>query len=432
MNPGFTLDMTSPLPGGRGEAGGFLATSLVGNDDGGDASEDAHERTTMDGLDALLFLARWLGPWSDPRSTPGEIERVERTLPAKNGRPKMRMWVYRPTTRPSRGALLVSPGFHYLGPADPRVNRFLAILAGAGLTVASPFLPDYINLHFEPGVIEDFGRAFDAFERDPWRPDGARRTGLFSISFGSLPVLRTASDPRRAERVRGVICFGGFADLRMALEFAVGLREEPAVARDALNNPAIFMNMLPWFSEVPGDPEVLEEAWREYIERTWGRAEMLPREKFEPVARAIAARLPEEQRLLFLQACTVAPGGEERIMEALEARDNLLWADPRPHLHGIKAPVVLVHGRDDNVIPVGHLQLLTDAMPAHVPFQAFVTGLYSHTRSDGALALLNQASGAVTELWTMIRVLQSIAGVAGVTALPEPTGGATTRSRARA
>ncbi|MEO1271259.1 MAG: alpha/beta hydrolase [Myxococcota bacterium] len=372
----------------------------------------------MDGLESLLFLARWMGPWSDPKSVPVGIERVERTIPAQDGRPPMRMWVYRPTQKRSRGALLVSPGFHFLGPADPRVNRFLSILAGSGLTVGSPFLPDYLDLNFDPGVIIDFGRAFDAFERDPWRPDGAPDVGLFSISFGSLPVLRTASDPARAERVRGVICFGGFADLKEALEFSVGLREEAGVTRDPLNNPALFMNMWPWFNEQPEQPERLHEAWRHYVERTWGRPEMLARELHEPIAYDIAQELPEELRQLFLQGCALEPGGDTIALEALKNRGPMQWADPRPYLAGLRAPVILVHGRDDNVIPVRHLHLLAEAMPSHIPVQTFVTGLYGHSATDGLLDLLGQVSQLVVELWTMVQVLQKIASVSGVTSLP--------------
>ena len=103
----------------------------------------------------IARLARWLGPWTPAYRRPHDVRTrtLEISCTAPDHRP-MRAWIYAPTSRAPAGSLLLVPGLHFAGPADPRLDRFARILASAGLVVLAPFLPDFISQVLDPRVLE--------------------------------------------------------------------------------------------------------------------------------------------------------------------------------------------------------------------------------------------------------------------------------------
>jgi pimeloyl-ACP methyl ester carboxylesterase len=319
----------------------------------------------------MARLARWLGPWTPESRRPAGVRR--RRLRIGGARP-FDAWVYRPRGRP-RGALLVVPGLHYLGPADSRLDRFLAILAEAGLLVLCPFLPEFRRLRVGPSLVRDAAAAFDALEALPEKPPV--RPGVFSISFGSYPALELAAAAGR-DRVGALTVFGGYASFEDAIRFS--LEGDPAQPHDPLNRPVVFLNLIEHLPGRPRDPSALRDAWITYVRRTWGRPEMKRRARWEPLARAMARGLPPDARGLFLRGTGAEPGGVELAARALRtARAELAHLDPRPACARIRCPVTIVHGRDDDVIPHTHARMLAEAIPDHVPTRVLLTGLYAHT-----------------------------------------------------
>lgn len=338
---------------------------------------------------AIARLLRWLGPWTPEHARP--LDTARRTISVEG---RFDAWVYR-SPRPPIGALLVLPGLHYLGPADPRLDRFLAILADAGLLVLCPFLPELRGLGVGPSVVRDALASFDALSSLPELPRGVR-PGVFSISFGSYPAIHVAA----SREVGHALLFGGYASFDDAIRFS--LEGNPERPHDPLNRPVVFLVLFDHLDDLPRDPARLRAAWIEYVRRTWGKPAMKERAAHEEVARAIAARLPEDARELFLVGTGVAPGGPARIERALaRGRADLLHLDPAPACRAIKAPVTIVHGTDDDVIPHTHAAMLA----AHIPHaRTLLTGLYAHT-GRGALdprALSREASALAGILSAMI------------------------------
>jgi len=367
-------------------------------------------------IGTMLRLAAQLGPFGPraERFARQPLRQWDVTVDAGAGRRfPMRMLIPR---RPA-GALLVAPGLHYAGPADPRMHAFITQLAGSGILVGAPFLPDFCDLALAPTLISDFSAAYQEFvARLPPRRRGVWRVGVFSISFGSLPALRLASNPEFASQVSGVVTFGGYADWTTALRFSLTGESpdpnQPKPPHDPLNQPVIFMNLL---ESMPGDiapPRLhapLREAWRRYIRSTWGRPEMKAPERYRPVAQAIAGELPANGRELFLMACGIAPGGLELALAALEQSPPRDFLDPRPAMQtGLKAPLHLIHGADDDVIPPSEMRRLAASAPAGVRVRTYLTGLYSHTHAEDAAG----PGALVRELRTMLGMLGGIAEVA--------------------
>jgi len=327
---------------------------------------------------SIVRLARWLGPWADQARTPTGLDVRDEVIAG------LRVRTYR-GPRPT-SAVFVAPGLHYAGPDDPRMDRFCRVLAYAGHHVVAPFVPDFLALKPRGQAVVDFVRVFDAiaWERAPI---------VFSISFGSLLAFALAAE--RPDRIARVICFGGYHDLPSTLHFALTgeVRSSGRVAnRDPLNQPVVIGNLI--------DDAALVAHWRRYVERTWGRPEMKARAAFTAVAQELVREVPEELRERYLVGIGVLPGARAWMERAFASFDGRAL-DPAPYLARIRAPVDLVHGTDDDVIPFEHAHALAAKLP-HA--RVHVTGMYGHTG-----AALPSARAIIRELATMLRVLRAMA-----------------------
>src|SRR5688500_7187206 len=161
---------------------------------------------------AIGRLLRWLGPWASDRPS-----RVWRRRVVVDGR--LDTWVYRPRVEP-RAAVLVIPGLHFLGPADPRLDRFMAILADSGAIAMCPFLPECRALRAGPEVTSDVIAAFSALCDLPEVPIDAR-PGALSISFGCHSALHLAGSEQHRDRLGSVVLFGGYASFDDTIRFSL-------------------------------------------------------------------------------------------------------------------------------------------------------------------------------------------------------------------
>jgi pimeloyl-ACP methyl ester carboxylesterase len=119
------------------------------------------------------------------------------------------------------------------------------------------------------------------------------------------------------------------------------------------------------------------------IARTWGKMELKRPGARDAFAAEIAAGLPLELRELFLVGCGLLPGGAALLEAALGgAAHAFRFADPRPALARLRAPVIIVHGRDDDVIPWLEADKLRAALPPGHPHRVFLTGMYGHTGAE--------------------------------------------------
>ncbi len=368
---------------------------------------------------SLFSLLKWLGPWTSQGTTPAAIRRSSWVLregqlhghrahrlgaAPRAGEPsRLEAYVYHPRREPL-GAYLIAPGLHFLGPDDPRLDRFCRVLARAGFLVVAPFLPAFVDLDVRPDAPPDLERFAQALiERLP----GGQRPTLFSISFGSWPAFEVAS--RLGDGIDGVITFGGYADFDATVRFCVdGVMRTPSAAvqltRDPLNAPALFMNLLPYL-DVAGDTEALRGAWRRLVYRTWGKMELKAPGKLEPLAHELLPNVPKAQRELFLVGAGALPGAGDLVEAALQrAGDAFAYACPKAALAQVRCPVVICHGKDDDVIPWCEAEKLVALLPPTTPSRLYLTGLYGHTGAGRP-----RASDAAREGVTLLRLAHTLA-----------------------
>ncbi len=348
-----------------------------------------------------LRLARWLGPWAKD-AVPRGVTRTTSTLDDARG---YRAFVYRSRAR-AHGAYLVVPGLHYAGPDDPRLDRFCRVLAASGFVVLAPALPDHLALRVAPTATDDLAIAWNAVEAMA-RAEAMPRPALFSISFGSLPAIALAARDGYRDRIGALVVFGGYADFDASVRFAVtGEARDGARAIaapfDPLNAPVVFLALLPHLPAV--DREAVARAWRTMVERTWGRTELKAPDARRSIADDLARSLAPADRDLFLVGCGLRE--DRALLDAGLAAvgDAFAFADPRPYLARVAAPIVVLHGRDDDVIPWLEAEKLRRALPPGHPHRVLVTGMYDHT---GATRPSPRA--LARELVTMFHVVRAMA-----------------------
>jgi pimeloyl-ACP methyl ester carboxylesterase len=315
-------------------------------------------------------LIYWLGPFGPEDKVPSGLR--ERTLQIEG----IDVLEYEPQGR-VYGQVMTVPGLHPAGPRDPRMQQFCRRLAGGGLRVFAPALPEYLALRLDASVITSLQKVARGLPG---------RFALFSISWGSLPALRLiASDP---DRVQGLVVFGGYADFAATMRFALG---DGTSERDPLNPPVIFINL---GAEVAGAPKYIAavvSAWHTFAVRTWGQPQMRELARYSAVADELSAPLTAEQRELFYLGCGLRPGMLEKAQAALDRIVPLYGhLDPRPYLKDVRVPVTIVHGADDDVIPFQEADKLAALLPSS---KRYITGLYGHTgaKKPSPLQLASEA-----------------------------------------
>ncbi|MBM4359979.1 MAG: hypothetical protein FJ096_17890 [Deltaproteobacteria bacterium] len=355
--------------------------------------------TSADRYLRALRLARWLGPWS--HAAPTAVVRASLGLAAPEG--LLLAALYEPTDAAATGALLVVPGLHPSGPDDVRLDRFCRVLAASGLLVLAPFVRRHLALVVAEDAALDVSLALRELARRA-RARGLPRPGMLSISFGSLPALRVAASPEHAGEVGGLIVFGGYRDFHATVRFALTGRADDegralALPHDPLNTPALFINLVPHLG-VEGPREMLIDAWHTMACRTWGRPHLRPAEERRPIAVELAARLPSTQRELFFVGCGLASGGEALLDEALaRAGDAFAFADPTPALAALEAPLLIAHGRDDDVIPWPEARKLAHGLRPGHRVKVALSGMFGHTGSTfPGLSAIRDEAGSLRAL----------------------------------
>jgi pimeloyl-ACP methyl ester carboxylesterase len=345
-------------------------------------------------------LRYWLGPWSSAKDRPDRVS-VRRV----DGLP-IGSRLYAPSDREPRGAFLISPGLHYDGPSDPRMDRLARIFATAGFVVMSPAVPDLMALRLTANVTYDVAAALAALLDAPETPSGCR-PAVFSVSVGSLAALRVAAMTEKHALISQLVVFGGYADP------AALIRSLTDAPRDPLNSPAAMITLL---DRIPGAPtgadaDELRDAWRRMIHATWPRPELKVAggQLHFPVARAIASGLSRQLQRLFLVGCGVLPGAWPLCEAALAAPGRPFdYLDARPDLHRVTCPVTIVHGISDDVIPFAQAGELERALPAGVAKPTLATGMLAHSSTVALTSVATRATALARELVTFNRICSAI------------------------
>ena len=303
----------------------------------------------------LQGAARTAAEWATE-----EVRESDVTVPWRGGTLRGRVYTAADIDGPP---VLLVPGVHAGGIDEPRLIQFARDVASMGRVVVAAELPDLKEYRITPrttDMIED--AAMWLSTTSGYAPDG--RVGMMGISFaGGLSVV-AAGRPQLRDRVAFVMSFGGHGDLPRTLRYlCTGV--EPDGGRRPPHDYGVAIILLGVAERVvPVDQaEPLRQAILAFLHASHVDMVDKPQGQIEFArAKSMAAALPEPARLLmaYVNERDVASLGPILAPQA-EALggDPALSADKSPVP---LAPVYLLHGTDDNVIPAAESKLLADAI----------------------------------------------------------------------
>jgi len=308
---------------------------------------------------------------------------------------------YRPEGSIRRSVLLL-PGIHSMGINEPRLTALARDLAGSGVLVMTMAPPDLQRYQITPDatdVIED-GIGWMAAQ-PTLAPDG--KIGVVGVSFAGGLAIVAAGRPSVQDKLTYVVAFGGHGDLPRVMRY-LATGEETAVPGVQTNPPhdygvAVILYGLADRGVVPPSQVA---ALRTGIEifLLASQLTLVDMERATATfqqARDYVKTLPEPAAtfMTYVNDRSVSKLGPALVpyLSALGAESPALSADRAPAVPA--APIFLLHGAGDTVIPPAESVLLAEYLRGKgADVHLLLSELITHAEFD--------RTAAAAETWKLI------------------------------
>lgn len=319
------------------------------------------------------------------------------TIPTRHGPLAAR--VYTPTREAERApTFIIFPGIHRGGVDEPRLAGFSRRLASGHVNVVSVPLPDLREFRVTPRTTDHIEDATLWAANDPAIGRGGT-IGLGGVSFAGGLALVAAGRPSLRDRLSMVVSFGGYGDLARVLRFlCTGVL--PDGSRKAPHDYGVVVALLEVAPSMvpPEQVEPLRHGVLTFLEGSLHDLTDKPRAaRLFADARVQAAALPEPSRMLleWVNDRKVSELGTAVLpfVEQLEGTEAL---SPE-HSPVTTAPVFLLHGAEDNVIPSAETPITADYLRrrGNTRVRQLLTPLVSHADLD--------TNAPVRDVWQLIK-----------------------------
>ena len=349
---------------------------------------------------AIAFLNRLAGPaptWDD-------LARAGARLPAEPRPPT----VVRPAGRDGAPRVVAVAGVTPEGVRDPRVLRVVEALAAAGCDVVAPELAGLARPGEDETLVDDVVVAWRrALAGDGGASGPRRRVAFLGVSLGAGVVVRALArgaegDP--APGTVGAVLLVGPPDDTVALARAWFRR--PVAAADATG-----------LDEARSDAGLFA---RHGVARA-AAARLLPAAELAPV-RAWLDAVGETPSPGHREPAGLASPEAARFVAAVRAEERVADADlawllaaatpfleasspaAAPSLARVTAPVFVVHGVEDALVPVTEARALAARLTASSAVEVLESRLLSH---------VDVASPGLAETWRHVTFVQRFLDAAG-------------------
>jgi pimeloyl-ACP methyl ester carboxylesterase len=343
-------------------------------------------------LRSYVFLTQFLDPHASGllvRLETRGLDIQEVAVSTTQGSVRARLYVPRGIAHPP-GMVLVH-GIHHLGIDEPRLMNFARAAANDGFTVLTPEISALADYHVDGASIGTIG------ESTAWLQErlGTGPVTVVGVSFAGGLSLLAACNPRYAPHIRALVLMGAYDNLgRVArflatsqAEFPDG-RMEPYAAHDYGAAVFVYSHLDQFFPAT--DLAAAHSSLREWL---WER----PSD-----AQALFASLSPPSRatmeiLLARQISRLRP----QLLDAIQTDDAQLAAiSPQGKLAALHAPVFLLHGATDDIIPSTESLWLEKEIPKPYLRAALITPAFSHVDPDKHAIWVDQ-----------LRLVEFLAGV---------------------
>jgi dienelactone hydrolase len=302
------------------------------------------------------FLAEFLGQgrWRPLSAMTREplIRTLPEFLPASAGARPVPVDLYTRTGLRRAPGLVLVHGLAPEGKDDARLREAAALLARSGFTVAVPTVEGLTALRLRPEDADAVTAAVTALHSA-----GYRRVAVLGISLGAGPALLAASDPTVASGLSAVLALGGYAQAVELLRYT--LTGAYAFGEVAGRAPGVLEPAIAQFARA--NSELMDEAGRRLVDNR------------DPA--------------LVDQRVQALPKRTRDLLEALS---------PGRTIGSLRAPLFLIHGRQDPAVPFTEsLRLEAAARAAGRPVRTAIVGAVGHVEAD-----LRAGLADLLRLWT--------------------------------
>jgi pimeloyl-ACP methyl ester carboxylesterase len=285
-------------------------------------------------------------------------------------------------------------GVHRLGIDEPRLVRFARTIAASGVSVVTPELGAIADYRVDASSVPTIEAAVRALRAETRRDE---TVGLMGMSFAGGLALLAAADPACAPDVDYVVSVGAHDDLaRVSRFFVTNTIARPDGSTLAMHAHGygvlvfVYAHAESFFAadDVPGARDALRAWLWEERDAARAKAALLP-----PVTRGKLEELFEHD------AVALAP----EILSAIDHDEAALArVSPRGHVAGVRAPVYLLHGAEDSVIPPSEALWLAEDLPRGVVRDVLVTRAIGHVELG--------AEASWRERWGIVHFMAEVMG----------------------
>ena len=275
--------------------------------------------------------------------------------------------LYAPAGDGVHSGVLLFLGVNPAGRNDPRVVGLAEGLARSGAVVLIPWSEGMTSQRVSADEVEDLVRGFEyllAHERVD--PD---RAGVGGFCVGASLVAVAASDRRIRDEVKFVNFFAGYYDVRDLIaavlsesRFYDGVVEPWTPAE--LSRRVVAAQLIEGMS----NPDEIALLRRVFVERE---------AKLEA---STLSSMSEEAQTIHRLLTQVDPDEARQLIDSLpdSTLEALASISPKASIDGLKARVLIMHDREDNLVPAAESRRLAEALAERGDVRHTEFSLFQH------------------------------------------------------
>jgi len=352
----------------------------------------------------VVRMAGIHGPWVERLGRFQNVAVTTRDATITGRAGAMRVRIYEPATRRAR-TMLLTGGVHAKGIDEPRLAKLARDLAVGGTPVVTAEIDDLLHYRISPRLTDALEDAILWVAADPGlAPDG--KLGVFGVSFAGGLSIVAAGRPKAAPHVAYVVSFGGHGNLPDVVTFLCTGVQPDGTHRTPHDYGVVVALMNTAEQVVPAEQVApLREAITSFMAASHlAMVDQKAAAREFTRSQALEAALPEPARTLMHDVNTrkVQELGAVLLPHVSDfASDPALSPAKSPT---VTAPVFLLHGADDNVVPAIESRRLAAVLERTTTVHLLVTSLITHAEVD--------RPPTAGEVWELIRFWRAV-GAAG-------------------
>lgn len=309
----------------------------------------------------------------------GAVRITERIVHVRAKEVAIRARVYAPASGSPRQTILLVSGLHPTGIDEPRLVALARTLAEANVTVVSPDIPELSRFDITPALTDRIEATALWLATESGIPQSGE-IGIIGVSFSGGLAIVAAGRPSLRGHLLYVLSFGGHDDLRRVLRYFC--KGDALVPPHDYGLAVVLLNVadrvVPVEQVAPLRDAVRRFLWASYLDRADKRQAQHEFAALHEVARA----LPEPAATLMTlvnnrDVTRLGPRLFPHIRPYVDAPALSPALSPHPTV-----PVLLLHGRDDNVIPATESANMASRFRREVDVRLLITPLISHADAD--------------------------------------------------